>query len=89
MKVADENSEEFVFRAITVTKKNPIGTLINTSNGLLYQVRKILLDELEEIEEEFWSTQPTLIKRHGRWKSSFKHKLRRLFFQLYKRSQFF
>ena len=48
-KLTDENSEEFIFRAITVTKQNPNGTL-RKGNSLSYtRTREILLSELEAI----------------------------------------
>ena len=46
----NENSEQFIFRAITVTKKNPAGTLRSTGSSLSYtRMRDVLLEELESI----------------------------------------
>jgi len=48
-KLTDESSEEFIFRAATVTKSNPIGKL-RKGNSLSYtRMREILLEELEGI----------------------------------------
>ena len=47
--ITDEASEEFIFRGITVSKKNPHGKL-REGNSLSYtRMREILLEEIETI----------------------------------------
>lgn len=48
-KLTDQSSEEFVFRAITVTKADPIGTLRKGKSLSYTRMREILLRELEDI----------------------------------------